>query len=346
MSRFESGILIEPLDLRRQDSRIAGKSAAIRALLEQIEDAAFCSSNVLIVGERGTGKGLVAREVHRRSRRSPKPFVALNSAAVPEALFESELFGHEKGAFTGAGARKIGRFEMADGGTLFLDEVAEFPHGAQAKLLRVLEDGGFERLGGTTTLLPDTRVIAATNQDLDEMVKQGRFRADLLDRLGGVFRIVTPPLRAHREDLWTLIPAALAKAQDRARLVGKVRIQAEAASLLCEWDYPWPGNIRQFEHAIERLAVGAARRHKGIITQELVCRHMPEIAKSSGGHDSGRDELDLAEAQAMIERALQQANGNKTEAARSLGWTRNQLRYRYGEQVPMDTPGGRSTDGN
>jgi len=174
MSRFdfEDGLLIEPLDLREQGRGPAGESAAIRALLEQIDDAAFCSSNVLIVGERGTGKGLVAREIHRRSRRSPKPFVDLNSATVPEALFESELFGHEKGAFTGAGARKLGRFDLADGGTLFLDEVAEFPLGAQAKLLRVLEGRGFERLGGAHTILPVNGHVKVKENDRLSRVAQ------------------------------------------------------------------------------------------------------------------------------------------------------------------------------
>jgi len=199
--------------------------------------------------------------------------------------------------------------------------VAEFPLGAQAKLLRVLEDRGFERLGGTHTLVPDTRVIAATNQDLNAMVQQGRFRADLGDRLGGVFRIVTPPLREHREDLRTLIPVALAKAWAHARLEGKVSMQSGAASLLCAWDYSWPGNVRQFEHTIERLAIRAARRYRGIITQELVCLHMTEIEQSN-------ESLGQAEGES-IERALQRANGNKAQAARDLGLTRNQFRYRY-----------------
>jgi two-component system, NtrC family, nitrogen regulation response regulator GlnG len=334
MSRFnlDEGLLIEPLDLREQGSGIDGESAAIRALLEQIEDAAYCSSNVLIIGERGTGKGLVAREIHRRSERRLKPFVDLNSATVPEALFESELFGHEKGAFTGAGQRKVGRFELAEGGTLFLDEVAEFPLSAQAKLLRVLEDGGFERLGGLTTLLPDTRVIAATNQDLNAMVNQGRFRADLLDRLGGVFKILTPPLREHREDLRALIPAALAKAVSRAGLGGQVYMEASAASLLCNWEYPWPGNVRQFEQFIERLAIGAKRRHGDVISRELLCWHMTEIGRASERHDDNRAKGESIQDQELIERALQLANGNKAQAARDLGWTRNQLRYRYDER--------------
>lgn len=334
MSRFDldDGLLIEPLDLRVQEAGIAGDSAPIRALLEQIEDAAYCSSNVLIIGERGTGKGLVAREIHMRSERRLKPFIALNSATVPDALFESELFGHEKGAFTGAGQRKLGRFEQADGGTLFLDEVAEFPMSAQAKLLRVLEDGGFERLGGLTTLVPDTRVIAATNQDLNAMVKQRRFRADLLDRLGGVFQIFTPPLRDHKEDLRALIPAALAKAVARAGLVGRVYMEEEAASLLCEWDYPWLGNVRQFEQFIERLAIAAKRRHGGVIRPELLRRHMTELArlKSVGDHrETKREQLQDAE---LIEKALRLANGNKAQAARDLGLTRNQFRYWYDER--------------
>jgi transcriptional regulator with GAF, ATPase, and Fis domain len=334
MSRFDfdEGVLIEPLDLRVHGAEIAGESAAIRVLLEQIEDAAYCSSNVLIIGERGTGKGLVAREIHRRSERRLKPFVDLNSATVPEALFESELFGHEKGAFTGAGQRKVGRFELADGGTLFLDEVAEFPMSAQAKLLRVLEDGGFERLGGLTTLIPDTRVIAATNQDLNAMIKEGRFRADLLDRLGGVFRILTPPLREHKEDLRALIPATLAKAVTRARLGGRVYMEEEAASLLCAWDYPWPGNVRQFEQFVERLAIGAKRRHDGVISRELLRRHMTEMEQLRDLGDDNEAECEPVQDHELIERALRLANGNKAQAARDLGLTRNQLRYRYDER--------------
>ena len=164
------------------------------------------------------------------------------------------------------------------------------------------------------------------------MVGEGRFRADLRDRLGGVFRIVTPPLREHREDLRTLIPVALAKALAHAQLEGKVNMQSGAASLLCAWDYSWPGNVRQFEHTIERLAIGAARRYGGIITQELVCRHMVEIEQSSESLDDNRAEGESIQGRDLIERALRLANGNKAKAARDLGLTRNQLRYLYDER--------------
>ncbi|MBO0862597.1 MAG: sigma-54-dependent Fis family transcriptional regulator [Chloracidobacterium sp.] len=326
-----SGLLIEPLDLREQGCLIVGDSAPIIALLDQIEDAAFCASNVLITGERGTGKGLVAREIHRRSDRKGKPFINLNSAAIPEGLFESELFGYERGAFTGAVKSKIGRFEMADRGTLFLDEVAELPPGSQSKLLRVLEDGGFERVGGLDTHLPDTRVIAATNQNLSVLVKQGRFRADLLDRLGGVFQILTPPLREHREDLRMLIPSALAMAVAHARLDGQVYMESSAASLLIEWNYPWPGNVRQFEQFIERLAVCAKRKNQGIINRQLVQHYMLDVRSDD------ENETELNQDYELIERALRRANGNKSKAARDLGWTRARLEYQYNKWLNRST---------
>jgi transcriptional regulator with GAF, ATPase, and Fis domain len=180
--------------------------------------------------------------------------------------------------------------------------------------------------------MPDTRVIAATNQDLNAMVKQGRFRADLLDRLGGVFRILTPPLRDHKEDLRALIPAALAKAVARAGLEGRVSMEEAAASLLCAWDYSCPGNVRQFEQFIERLAIGAKRRHGGVISQELLRRYMTEMAQLRDVGADNEAERELLQNRELIERALRLANGNKAQAARDLGVTRNQLRYWHDER--------------
>ena len=228
-----------------------GRSAALRAVLDQVEVVAPTDSTVLIYGETGTGKELIARAIHTIGSRSSRPFVKLNCAAIPSGLLESELFGHEKGAFTGAIERKIGRFELANGGTLFLDEVGDIPLELQPKLLRVLQEQEFERLGSTRTIKIDVRLIAATNRDLAKMVEQNEFRADLFYRLN-VFPIAIPPLRERREDIPLLaryFVAKYAKAMNRPI----ERIPAGAMDALVR--YSWPGNIRELQNFLERAVI-------------------------------------------------------------------------------------------
>jgi len=236
---------------QRKFEQLIGSSPALELVLEQVERVAPTNSTVLIQGETGTGKELIARAIHNISSRCGRSFVKLNCAAIPLDLLESELFGHERGAFTGAIAQKIGRFELADKGTLFLDEVGDIPPALQPKLLRVLQEQEFERLGSTRTHQVDVRLVAATNRDLADMVKRSEFRSDLYYRLN-VFPIVLPPLRERRDD----IPALVAHFVDLyGRRMGKQieHIPLETMSALCS--YEWPGNIRELQNFIERSII-------------------------------------------------------------------------------------------
>jgi formate hydrogenlyase transcriptional activator len=235
----------------RRFEQIIGNSAALEAVLEQVEQVAPTDSTALIQGETGTGKELIARAIHSVSSRCGRPFIKVNCAAIPFDLLESELFGHEKGAFTGAIAQKIGRFELADRGTLFLDEVGDIPLALQPKLLRVLQEQEFERLGSGRTHQVDVRLVAATHRNLVEMVKRNEFRSDLYYRLN-VFPIVLPPLRARREDIPALVEHFV---EIYARRMGKQidRISPETMSELAS--YPWPGNIRELQNFIERSVI-------------------------------------------------------------------------------------------
>jgi DNA-binding NtrC family response regulator len=230
---------------------IVGRSPSLARLLDQLAMVAATDSTVLVLGETGTGKELVARAIHDRSPRRERPLVKVNCAALPRELVESELFGHEKGAFTGATQQRRGRFELADGGTLFLDEVGELPLEAQAKLLRVLQEQEFERVGGTRTLRADVRLIAATNRDLGRRAEAGEFRPDLYYRLN-VFPVTVPPLRERREDIALLVGHFLAKA---ARKLGKSFDGASPAFLERATAYDWPGNVRELENVVERAAI-------------------------------------------------------------------------------------------
>jgi len=230
---------------------IVGRSPALARLLDQLALVASTHSTVLILGETGTGKELVARAIHDRSPRRERPLVKVNCAALPRELVESELFGHEKGAFTGATQQRRGRFELADGGTLFLDEVGELPLEAQAKLLRVLQEQEFERVGGTRSLRTDVRVIAGTNRDLQAQVSAGGFRSDLFYRLN-VFPVTVPPLRERREDIPPLVAHFLAKS---ARKLGKAFEGVSPAFLERAMAYAWPGNVRELENVVERAAI-------------------------------------------------------------------------------------------
>jgi formate hydrogenlyase transcriptional activator len=236
---------------RRGFDEIIGNSPALERVLEQVEYVAPTDSTVLIEGETGTGKELIAHAIHNASSRQGRPFVKLNCAAIPLDLLESELFGHERGAFTGAIAQKMGRFELADKGTLFLDEVGDIPAALQPKLLRVLQEQEFERLGSNRTHQVDVRLVAATNRNLAEMVKQGEFRSDLYYRLD-VFPILLPPLRARREDI-PLLVAHFAEIFGRRMSKQIDHIPRETMAALCTYD--WPGNIRELQNRIERAVI-------------------------------------------------------------------------------------------
>jgi formate hydrogenlyase transcriptional activator len=243
----------------RKFEQLIGRSRSLEAVLEQVELVAPTDSTVLIQGETGTGKELIARAVHNVSSRCGRPFIKLNCAAIPHALLESELFGHERGAFTGAIAQKVGRFELADKGTLFLDEVGDIPLELQPKLLRVLQEQEFERLGGTRTHQVDVRLVAATNRDLSGMVKRNEFRSDLYYRLN-VFPISLPPLRERREDIPSLVSHFV---EIYGRRMGKQIDEISQETMLALSSHQWPGNIRELQNFIERsviLSVGPAFR--------------------------------------------------------------------------------------
>jgi len=247
----ERPVLREVIHAEHRFDGIIGHSAALRRVLHQVELVAPTDATVLLVGETGTGKEVLARAIHRLSRRSAQAFVKLNCAAIPTGLLESELFGHEKGAFTGAIAQRIGRFELAQRGTIFLDEVGELPLEVQPKLLRVLQEREFERLGSTRTLRTEARLIAATNRNLSALVEAQAFRADLFYRLN-VFPVCVPPLRERPEDIPLLVRHCVAQcAQQMQRTIDT--IPAATMDALCR--YPWPGNIRELQNCLERAVI-------------------------------------------------------------------------------------------
>jgi DNA-binding NtrC family response regulator len=243
--------LVEEIRSSHDFGEILGESPALLRLLDQVGRVAATDSTVLIQGETGTGKELIARAIHGRSQRRERPLIKLNCAALPRDLVESELFGHEKGAFTGATQQRAGRFELADGGTLFLDEVGELPLETQPKLLRVLQEQEFERVGGSKTLRTDARLIAATNRDLQQRVSAGAFRSDLYFRLN-VFPLLLPPLRERREDISRLIRHFLERA---SRKFGKSLAELAPVLTDCAMAYDWPGNVRELENYVERSAI-------------------------------------------------------------------------------------------
>ena len=249
--RDENIALREEISNASMFEEIVGASRALQTVLSRIAKVAPTASTVLITGETGTGKELVARAIHRRSQRCSRPFVSVNCAAVPRDLIASELFGHEKGAFTGALQRRLGKFEVAEGGTIFLDEIGELPAETQIALLRVLQEREFERVGGNQAIRTDVRVIAATNRDLQAAIAAGTFRSDLFYRLN-VFPIEVPPLRARREDIPMLVEYFI----DRfARQAGKKIKSIDKKTLELVQAYPWPGNIRELQNVIERSVI-------------------------------------------------------------------------------------------
>jgi formate hydrogenlyase transcriptional activator len=278
---------------------IVGRSPGLRDALFRLQRVAPTDITVLVSGETGTGKELMARAIHHRSRRAARRLVAVNAGAIPEALVASELFGHEHGAFTGAVQRRIGRFEMADHGTLFLDEVADLPAEAQIALLRVLQDGEFERLGASQTARVDVRVVAATNCDLEGAVDEGRFRSDLFYRLG-VFPIHLPPLRERTEDIPPLASHFLGRVEQR---LGRRFLGVEPASLQRLRAFSWPGNIRQLENVIQQSAVLCDDPYLSVPPELLTER------SRGSGPTSRLDAALKASEQQLIERALEAAGG-------------------------------------
>jgi DNA-binding NtrC family response regulator len=294
---------------------IIGESAAMKKVFTLIEKVAATDSTVLILGESGTGKELVATTIHYQSSRKDKPLIKINCAALPETLIESELFGHEKGAFTGAIRRKPGRFELANNGTIFLDEIGDMPLSTQTRLLRVIQEKTFERVGGTETLSIDVRVLTATNRNLEEEVKAGRFREDLYYRLN-VIPVVIPPLRERREDIPALVDFALGKC--RNRMAKTVRFSKDAMTALLQYDYP--GNVRELENIVERGATLAA---SDVIGKD----DLPSVIfkkSESNGSVSLADVAAGAEKEHII-RILAIAQGNKTKASELLGISRKNL---------------------
>lgn len=299
-----------------------GKSQKVKTIFELVEKVAKTDANVLLLGESGTGKELVARAIHQKSKRMNKPLITVNCAALTETLLESELFGHEKGAFTGAYARKLGRFELAEKGTVFLDEIGEISPAIQAKLLRVLEEKKFNRVGGVETIGVDTRVIAATNKDLEQYVKTGKFREDLYFRLN-VFPIWIPPLRERREDVPLLVSYFLKKYQYRGK-----DLPSELMDQLV--NYHWPGNVRELKNILERAMIlsdgkDVVAQHVGLKPGLLAPDSSPEeVQKMPAFSESPPSSLGEMEKNMIVE-ALKKSKGNKTEAAKALHITRRML---------------------
>ncbi len=323
-------------------SEIIGQAPAMQEVFRAIARLSNSNLSVLITGETGTGKELVARALHRHSPRADKPFIAINTAATPRELLESEFFGHEKGAFTGAIARRTGRFEQADGGTLFLDEIGDMPFDLQTRLLRVLVDGEFHRVGGLSPLRVNVRIITATHQDIERRVTTGNFREDLLHRLN-VVRVHIPPLRERPEDISMLLTHFLFLAALELRTETKILIPETEQFLACA---EWPGNVRQLENFCHWITIMAPGReiHLDDLPPEL--RALPASGSesnwqkglggwidkkiASGGTDLLTEVMPTVE-QIMIEAALRHTQGKRQEAAKLLGWGRNTLTRKINE---------------
>ncbi len=322
----ENRELHKELEEQYRFTGIVGKSPKMEEVYELVNQVAATNASVLIQGESGTGKELVARSIHYNSRRKGKPLVILNCAALAEGVLESELFGHEKGAFTGAIKRKAGRFELAHEGTLFLDEIGEIPVSTQLKLLRVLQEHEFERVGGEKTIKVDVRIIAATNKNLMEAVKEGRFREDLYYRLN-VVNINIPPLRERKDDIPGLAEHFLAKFSGET---GKKMEGIEPAAMDILARYDWPGNVRELENIIERAVVLEKGETVTTSSLPLTLRHEAEdtdVVKLPEGGGTLTDVLEELERQ-LIVKALKDNGGSQTAAAAALGLKRSTLRYK------------------
>ena len=322
----ENTLLKERLGEQFAETNIIAQSPEMREVLENIALIAPSDATVLILGESGTGKELIANLIHECSRRAKKPFVKLNCAALTEALLESELFGHEKGSFTGATERKQGRFELANGGSFFLDEVGEMSPTTQVKLLRVLQEQEFERVGGTEPITVDTRIIAATNKELDKEIETGRFREDLYYRLN-VVPIQLPPLRERREDI-PLLAEYFLKFYTKKNRREIRQILPEVLDVMMRYD--WPGNVRELENTIERGVIIARSEY---LTPEELPPNIRKIAKSIIGYGSevtvGSTIKEME--RKFIARTLAAVDGNRTRAAKILGITRKTLQNKIRE---------------
>lgn len=324
-------------------TEIIGEAPAMQEVFRAVGRLARSSISVLINGQSGTGKELVARALHKHSPRHEQPFIALNMAAIPKDLIESELFGHEKGAFTGANNARKGRFEQADGGTLFLDEIGDMPLDVQTRLLRVLADGQFYRVGGHQPVGVDVRIIAATHQNLESLAREGKFREDLFHRLN-VIRIHLPALKDRRGDIGKLTRHFLQQAATELNVEAKT-LSKEAEQVLCNLE--WPGNVRQLENTCRWLTVMASGKHIVVsdLPPELLQQPKPQLVNDSGltadnwqallaswvserlaaGQDNILAEAAPAFEKVVLEQALRYTHGHKQEAARKLGWGRNTL---------------------
>ncbi len=311
---------------------IVWTSDIMRKLMAQVERVAASESRVCILGETGTGKELIARTIHERSSRSSGPFIALNCAAVPAELIESELFGHEKGSFTGAAGRHTGKFEQAEHGTLFLDEIGDMPLGMQAKLLRVLEEGEIERVGGDKPIRADVRVLVATHRNLEALVREGKFRQDLFHRVY-VFPLTLPPLRERREDISALVEhfARQICAQNNWKPISFTSEAIEALG-----GYSWPGNIRELRNTVERLMLLATENQVTADTVRLAIT--PQGRETSTHSQSGTlaDRVQTFEREAIMTE-LKRSNYHITNAAKALGLERSHL-YKKAEQLGIDLP--------
>jgi DNA-binding NtrC family response regulator len=327
----ERAIQKENVELREKVTRstglekMLGRSAPMEQVFEVIRQVAPSRATVLIQGETGTGKELAARAIHSLSQRASKKFVAVHCKAFSAQLLESELFGHERGAFTGAFERRVGRFEQAAGGTLFLDEIGEIDENTQVKILRVLGERTFERVGGNQTLQSDVRLLAATNKDLADMVAEGKFRDDLFFRIN-VVQITMPPLRDRKEDIPLLVEAFLKEAcEENGKPLKEVSSEAMGAIL----DYHWPGNVRELRTAIEHAVVMCPGTRIGIKDLPTSLRESPIPQKIASFNPA---ELNLQGTEtALILRALEETGGNRAKAAKHLGISRRTLHRRLKE---------------
>jgi DNA-binding NtrC family response regulator len=309
------------------DKTVVAESPLMKEVISVAARVAASDAPVLLTGENGTGKSLLARWIHRRSDRAERPFVEVNAASIPESLFESEMFGHVRGAFTDAREPRVGRFELADGGTLFLDEIGTLPAGAQSKLLRVLECGEFEPVGASRTRQVEVRLVAATNAEIPALVAQGRFRQDLLFRVNTV-EIRLPPLRERREDVAPLAVAALSRATTRFRRSVE---GFEPDALVAMAAYPWPGNVRELQNVVERAVLLAAGPRLSI--RDL------RLGPAAPATPPSLEEMSLEDAERMLLRAaLRRHGGNVPEAARALGLSRSAM-YRRLEKLGICTDG-------
>jgi DNA-binding NtrC family response regulator len=336
---FEPSLTVE----QHQDS-IVGQSAAMQEVFKMVGRISNSDAAVMITGESGSGKELVARAIHQYSARHDRPFLAINCAAIPENLLESELFGHEKGSFTGASAQRIGRFEQCDGGTLFLDEIGDMPLSIQSKLLRVLQDGTFSRVGGNQTITTDVRIVAATNKNLESEVADKKFREDLFYRLN-VVRLHLPPLRGRREDI-KLLAEYFLKRLAAQKHKPQLQLSREAVELL--ESYPWPGNVRELENTIQRAAVLATS--DVLLPKDLpLGKAAPATTRAAAPATTAAAPAGLDEAAALLfeaaaaqpglellpwleqeftRRAMESTGHNQVHAAKLLGITRATLRKR------------------